>query len=220
MHRIAIENKIKAGSAGSGQFKDEFQGILREVGDEYTAITMVLLTPPVENQKFNQEYDSVDGKLLQSHRKAWLKWSGDERDSITALIKEVLKSESEDEILPLSEYLRHTLKAFVRHIEESSADAPVTVADGFTISNVAIVKTASGEYRIEQYANSTIRVVNLNTNKFEAALPVLTKINKEKSLGISLNLPNGKPKNASDLGTEVLKELTGEGKKNNTEQNL
>ena len=37
------------------------------------------------------------------------------------------------------------------------------------------------------------------------------RINKEKSLGISWHLPNGKQKNARDLGIEVLKELTGDG---------
>ena len=59
-HRVAIENKIKVVAADSGQFNEEFQGILQEIGEEDIKVTMVLLTPPADSQKFNQEFESIN----------------------------------------------------------------------------------------------------------------------------------------------------------------
>ena len=50
-------------------------------------------------------------------------------------------------------------------IEEGSAITTATVADGYNIARIEIVEVSTGKYPIKQYANSTIRVNNLDTNK-------------------------------------------------------
>ena len=75
----------------------------------------------------------------------------------------------------------------------------------------SIIKMASVEierinYQIEQYSSSTIKVLNLDSNAYEPALPLLKKIIASKRLGIKLATKSG-PKNTRYLGLQVIKKL-------------
>lgn len=210
IHRIAIENKVKAQSANPKQFEEEFSAILKDIaGDDQIKVTMVFLTPSIEHKKLTQEYESLDKKTLGSHRKTWLHWSGKKENyhTIVDLIREILRKESEAEIPPMMEYLRHTLKAFVLHLLGSASEPSAIPADGYGIAEVVFFKVSGGTYRIERYENSTIRVVNMETQKYEAAKPVLRKAIREKRLGIDLNHSTGAEKNTRNLGREVMSQL-------------
>lgn len=215
IHRIAIENKVKVQSVGNDQLKQEFSAIMQDISeDQNIKITMVYLTPGDTNSKMEKEYNSLDTQRLGRHRKAWFHWTGDlgDKTTIAALIKNLLELESKAEIPPITEYLRHTLKAFVRHVVDSSSPVKSTPAVGYGIEDVVFVKIKSGTFRIERYENSTIRIVNAESQKYESAKDLLIKIANEKKLGIDLNWASRSPKNTRDLGKEVMKELDIQGK--------
>lgn len=204
-HRIAIESKIKAQSASPKQFKEEFEAILKDIeADDQIEITMVFLTPSPEHKKLTEEYELLDEKTLGPYKKSWLFWSDETNmdNTVVGLIRDILKKESEAEISPMMEYLRHTLKAFVLHLLESSTKPPVSPD-----YEVVFLETSEGKYRIERYENSTIRVVNIETQKYESAKPLLKKIIEEKKLGVDLSYPSGSEKNTRALGKEVMEEL-------------
>lgn len=210
IHRIAIENKIKTQSATKNQLKEEFEAIIEDTnGENNLDITMVFLTPQKPSNKLDEQYEALDKQILGSHKKVWLYWTGQKTDNrnITSLIKNILKREAEADIPPITEYLRHTLKAFIRHLVESSEGLSSIPAVGYGIEEVVFCEIAKGKYRIERYENSAIRVVNLATQKYETAKPVLRMINKQKGLGIDLLFSSGNKKNTRSLGKEVMEEL-------------
>jgi len=214
-HRIAVENKFKAQSASTNQFKEEFEGILNDLeGDDQIEVTMVFLTPSNKHKGLSEEYETLDEKILGPHRKSWLFWSGETGidNTVVGLIRDILKKESEAQIPPIMEYLRHTIKALVLHLLETPKGPISKPAEGWGIAEVAFLEISKSEYRIERYKNSTIRLVNLETQKYESAKPLLRKIIKEKKLGINLNFSSGAEKNTCDLGREVLKQLKQQGK--------
>jgi len=217
VHRIAIENKIKAGSASPNQFKEEFQGIVKDLAaDDLTKITMVFLTPGKDHKRFLEEYTALDEQILGSHKKSWLRWSDDKADKndVATLIRDILKKESEAEIPPMTEYLRHTLKAFVQHLFEISKPKVTAPKDPaiWGIDQVVGVEIPKGKYRIEKFKNSTIRVVNLETQKYESAKPLLEEIIRQKNLNIKFKKTDGSEKNSRILGEEVMDELIRQGK--------
>jgi len=221
LHRIAIENKVKPQAADSTQFREEFLGIMQDLeDDEKVAITMVFLTPPAASSRFDEEYNALDTQLLESHHKAWLRWAGaeDDRQHIVALLRQLLHQETEARISPIADYIRHTIKAFIRHIQESPAGAlGRTVAERATPELgdiVQIVSVQLGEvlYQIERYESSTVRVFNTSTQTYEIAKPILRRVNEEKSLGINILRANGRSKNTRTLGREVIRGLLTENK--------
>jgi len=215
IHRIAIENKVKAQSVGKEQLKEDFSAIMQDISDDKgIKVTMVYLTPGDINSKMEKEFNSLDTKRLGRHRKAWLHWTGAPNDqtSIAALIKNLLEFESRAEIPPVTEYLRHTLKAFVRHVIDSSSELKSKHAVGYGIEDIVFVKLKSGTFRIERYENSTIRIVNAESQKYESAKKLLKKIVNEKKLGIDLSSASGSPENTRALGKEVMQELVAQEK--------
>lgn len=216
LHRIAIENKVKPQAADSTQFREEFLGIVQDLeDDEKVAITMVFLTPPADSTRFSEEYNALDAQLLASHRKAWLRWAGSEDDHqhIVALLRHLLHQETEAEISPIADYLRHTIKAFIRHIQESPAGTIGRINEGRGSPElgdiVQVVTVQFGEvlYQIERYESSTVRVLNTTTQEYETAKPILRRANDEKALGINIFRANGRSKNTRTLGREVLRAL-------------
>ena len=215
IHRIAIENKVKAQSANPKQFEEEFKAILNDITtDDQIKVTMVFLTPSIEHKKLTEEYESLDKKTLGSHKKSWLHWSDKKVNdhAIVDLIREILKKESEAEIPPMMEYLKHTLKAFVLHLLGGTSDPAAVPAEGYGIAEILFFEVLGGKYRIERYENSTIRVVNLETQKYESAKPTLRKVIKEKRLGIDLYYSSGAEKNTRNLGREVMNQLVQQNK--------
>ena len=216
LHRVAIENKVKPQAADSTQFKEEFLGIIQDLeDDEKAAITMVFLTPPADSTRFVEEYNALDAQVLASHRKAWLRWAGSEDDHqhIVALLRHLLHQETEVEISPIAEYLRHTIKAFIRHIQESPAGALGRASEAREspelgdIMQIMTVQLGEVLYQIERYESSTVRVLNTSTQAYEMAKPLLRRANDEKALGINILRATGRPKNTRTLGREVLRAL-------------
>jgi len=222
LHRIAIENKIRAQSSESDQLKDEFAAISQDIEDDPVQLTIVFLTPPGDLRSLNSEFENLAEPMLGRHKKAWIRWiEQDETGNIYNQLKQVLRSESESDISPINEYVRHTLKAFVVHIKESISpsltSARNTTQPGDIIES-AFVQLSDGKYRIDRHESTTVRVFNLDTQEYEVTKPLLRKINTERKLGIDLKSSTGREKNTRQLGRHVIKELFSQQKGINDDQ--
>jgi len=220
-HRIAIENKIKAQAADSTQLYEEFLGVRDDLdSDDQTQVTMVFLTPPDTSAKLADEFNRLDTGTLGQHRKAWLQWAGakDNPTTVVALIRTLLHQEAIAAISPVSEYLRHTLKAFARHILDGPAGTASSQLNARTapelgdIVQVVAVDLGGTTYQIERYDSTTIRVYNTSTQDYEVAKQILRRANDEKGLGVPLTQPGGRNKNTRTLGRDIVRALIDQGK--------
>lgn len=216
LHRIAIENKVKVQAADPAQLRDEFVGIVHDLeDDEKVAVTMVFLTPPGDSPRLTAEYAGLDEETLAPHRKVWLRWAGTGGDKhhVIGLLRDLLRQESEAAIAPFADYLRHTLKAFIRHVEEGPAGSagrvpsPRGSAELGDVVQVVTVQLGDVLYQIERYESTSIRVLNTSSQEYEVAKPVLRRIIEEKALAISFQFPTGRSKNTRTLGREVIRAL-------------
>ncbi len=212
IHRIAIENKIQPAAAQANQLNDEYWGIQKKIrdDDEESQITMVFLTPYSKQSKLVSEFDALEILDGSSDQKVWLYWHTEQdEDTICGLIRNILRQETEAHIDPISDYMLHTLKAFVRHIVET-VEAPVQKTE-FNIGGLidqVVVQLSIGQYRLERYQSSSIRIFNLDKQEYqEPVTPLLRKIIQEKKLGISQQFDSGKDKNTRTLGKEIMTKL-------------
>jgi hypothetical protein len=178
-------------------------------------VTMVFLTPPGDAPRLVAEYEGLDAATLGTHRKGWLRWSGGEGEEhhVVGLLRHLLRQESEAVIAPVAEYLRHTLKAFIRHIEEGPpgsagrAAGPRESPELGELTHRVAVQLHDALYQIERYKSTSVRVLNMSREEYEVAKPILRRVNEEKSLGIGLYFANGRKKNTRTLGWEVIRAL-------------
>lgn len=211
--RICIENKVKHQSVDINQLKEEFEGIQNDIEDDNNIeILMVFLTPCIAKEKYEKEYNELSQELLGINKKVWINWSNESDNCITKIITDLLKDESNAEINPINEYIRHTLKAFVRHIIETTTESmPGKLGNKDNIEeNIkesVKINIKNKSYIIEMYESSTIRVFNLEKQEYEVAKPLLRKIIEEKKLNVNLKSSTGKYKNTRQLGKDVISEL-------------
>jgi hypothetical protein len=75
------------------------------------------------------------------------------------------------------------------------------------IKNVVNVDLKSGNYRIEEYESSSVKVYNVETQEYEVAKPILRDVIEEKNLKIDLYYDSGNKKNTRSLGKDVIQSL-------------
>lgn len=125
---ISIENKIYPQSAQDKfQLKKQYTGLrskyLKDECNKDRKIAMIFLVP-LENETedlFPQIQDEFNGlgDLQDSDIKGIFSWQQSNKySSIASIIAEILEDESKGIIEPISEYTRHTLKAFSRFIAD------------------------------------------------------------------------------------------------------
>ncbi|MBM5574013.1 PD-(D/E)XK nuclease family protein [Deefgea sp. CFH1-16] len=116
LYRIIIENKIKVGAANPKQLCEYYQAIVEDGAFNNEKVMMVFLTPESKNTVLVAEYENLT-RLQVGHHKAWLFWysATATQASMVTLLRQVLLAEACGEINPINEYMRHTLKAFIRH---------------------------------------------------------------------------------------------------------
>ena len=74
------------------------------------------MTPKGGHQKLKDEYSKLTDEILGDDNKVWFLCDSEKGNDIAYLIKGILESEENYEIDPISDYVRYTLKAFIRHI--------------------------------------------------------------------------------------------------------
>lgn len=184
-HRIIIENKIKAGAADPKQLNDYYHAVLTDEPG-IKNFTIVFLTPNVINRQLSAEFNNLE---LQNkmHGKYWIHWSSGDK-CISKILQELLGLEVAGEINPINEYMRHTLKAFIRHssltTEPSAHKRMRTGEDIGEILEEAEIKTKSGKYRVVRRDSTQIQVFNIETGDKEVARHILAEYIDENKISI------------------------------------
>lgn len=187
-HTIIIENKIKAGAANPKQLGDYYNAILQD-DSNIENLLIVFLTPESNTAQLIAEFNNLKVNESLNHRKKWIYWDSANNDGILAMVKDILNMEAQGEINPINEYMRHTLKAFVRH--SSMAVQPKglrTMRTGEDIGEIieeANIKLKDGtSYRVVLRDSTQIQVFNLENGDKEIARHILAKFIDENKLKI------------------------------------
>ena len=184
-YRILVENKIKRGAVDPDQLQGYYDAAKQ--GDEHGDLptTMVFLTPPPFDTY--REKARFDGLVIgDGDSKVHLHWvdGQDDSNSIKNIIRnKILVPESTGDISPIGDYVKHTLKAFVTHLqamhERSSggkaSPVPASDADGGTsyfIDDYEVVKNNKGYVFVRKDGDKVV------------AKPVLREINEKYELGV------------------------------------
>lgn len=183
LYRIIIENKIKTGAANPKQLSEYYRAVLED-DEKLENLVIIFLTPKASNLMLQQEFEAASTK--PRHHKVWLYWN-DEEKGILNIIRSILGKESTGEINPINEYMKHTLKAFVLHInsvvnQQISAGTRYSEDIGELVDEVNITLSDNVEYKILRRNSQQIQVF-VNDEKVTAK-PVLRKIIEEKNLNI------------------------------------
>ena len=107
--------------------------------------------------------------------------------------------------------------AFARHIQKRPAGKmgrthkPQASLELGNIVESVTIQLGDVLYQIERYQNSSIKVLNTNTQEYVTAMPILRQINGEKALGIELWGATDYEKNTQTLGREVIRALLAQG---------
>jgi len=185
-HRIIIENKINTGSAQEEQLKNYYSAVKNDAPD-LQGLTFVFLTPNNKNNTLENEFNNLTIEDSR-HKKYWIYW-GDGDSSISAILKNILAKEVNVEINPINEYMRHTLKSFIRHsdaIEQKNKKGNMRCGQdlGEIIDEVDI-KINDITYTILKRDSGQIQIINRETGNKEAARPKLLKFVEENNIELS-----------------------------------
>lgn len=187
-HRIIIENKIKAGAANSEQLQEYYEAVTKDKNDDpfddtKSKISVIFLTPKSSYNKLIDEYSN-----LKIDEKSWIYWYSDasEQSTVRSLVKEILQKESVAEISPLNDYLKHTLKAFVVHIDNVMGSRGL-YRFGEDIGNIkqsCVISIKNEKYTIIMRDSGQIQLLNSDGDKV-VARPLLKEYCKDNGLKIT-----------------------------------
>lgn len=193
IHRIIIENKIKTGAANPKQLVDYYKSVIKDKDFQIEApeLTIIFLTPDSSVSSLSTEFDNLNKLIDSKHNSAWIKWSIDNNsDCILGIIKSILSKELNAEINPINEYMRHTLKAFVKYVDSvtSVRNGERKMRTGQDIGDIVddiIISTKDEiEYRIIRRDSTQIQVYNVETGEKETARYIMAQYIDEKGLDI------------------------------------
>ena len=209
-HLIVVENKIRPGAANLTQLKRYYNVVAKNYEEPENQITMVFLTPKLNSKNLDDEYKNLELPLVSKNKKddnkTWLYWTG--AKSIQTIIRDnLLKKEANGEISPINEYAKHTLKAFVMHLETLSPEKQkerVASSDSIKIMKIDV---NGMPYTIEQHANTAIKVYDHKGEEEENTKKILRKIIKQHCLDVKPENSNNKKKNTRQLGAHVIAAL-------------
>lgn len=188
VHRIIIENKIKIGAANPKQLKDYYHAILED-DNKIKNLHIIFLTPESNSSQLQKEYNNLILNSDSTHTKNWIYWcKKDEDGGVLSIIKDLLHLEAQGTINPINEYMRHTLKAFIRHtISITDIKRRKTMRTGEDIGEIideAVIKTKKGKYRVVKRDSTQIQIYNMDTDDKEIARHVLAQYIDENNIDI------------------------------------
>jgi hypothetical protein len=124
---LAIENKIFPTSVQEGQLKREYDGLRQHASLTGKHIGMLYLVPHDEGGPLhpNIEKEFTDFRVQGSDFKQLVTWQANDLQvagqgvpSVVAMIKDLMAKEAASEVTPITEYMRHTLKALCQFIAD------------------------------------------------------------------------------------------------------
>jgi len=201
LHRIIIENKIKASSARKEQLNDYYLAVINDEPD-MDELTFVFLTPNNESKSLKEEYSNLN-MSNENHKKFRVYW-GSGSSCVSTILKNILTEEMNVEINPINEYMRHTLKSFIRHsvaIEQKNKKGKERFGkDLGEIINEVDIDINNIAYTILKRDSGQIQIINRETGNKESARPKLLAFVEENNIELS----PAPSQNTRSIGTKCI----------------
>jgi hypothetical protein len=184
--KVIIENKIKIGAANPKQLSDYYNAILQDDRD-IKNLYIVFLTPEHSSHALKAEFENL--KLSNIHYKKWLYWDSSSQQSVINMVRDILNFETLGEINPINEYMRHTLKAFIKHastITKAKSAKSIRIGEdiGEIIEEEEISLQNGEKYIVIRRDSSQVQVYNVQTGEKQVARQILSKFIDEHNLDI------------------------------------
>ena len=205
-HRLIIENKIKVGAANPKQLKDYYHAVLEE-DPQISNLHIIFLTPSSNSPLLNEEYNRLSLNENPSHFKQRFYWSNNNStEGVLPILVEILSLELKGAINPINEYMRHTLKAFIKHCsflsEPKKTKSLRRGEDIGKITDEIEITTKSGSNKVIRRDSSQVQVYNSETGDKEVARPVLIEYIRENHADIATTTP---PQQTRIIGSKFFK---------------
>lgn len=186
--RLVVENKIKRSAANPKQLREYYEAILED-DPKARNLYMVFLTPETNASALNAEFSNLVLKGGRQHFKKRIYWDSEKQGGILPMLRQILMHESIGEITPINEYMRHTIKAFIRHAavvtQPNLMRVMRTGEDIGEITDEATIAMRDGRsYRVVRRDSTQIQVFNEETGDKEIARRVLSEFIDENRLKI------------------------------------
>ena len=215
-------NIFNALSQGKGklneyQLYEEYMGVVSNLEDEDqldTDVIVVFLTHSSEDEKLRKEYDTLEStNMKENHFKRWIYWDDNNRsDTVTHELKQILLDESMMTINPISEYIRHTIKAFVCFIQDnmfavSKNNFKYNPLDNDTLKEKHEFVLKGKTYLMKWYKSNAIKIYEIEADEYVPAKPILRKLIIEYDLDISVMRNETQGKTTRQLGREIINKV-------------
>lgn len=184
IYRIIIENKIKPSSASLKQLSEYYKAIT-ENETSLDNLLIIFLTPFSNNIQLEREYENlVIPNNSRNHNKCWIFWNN-HNNALINLFKSLLEKELKAEINPINEYLRHTLKAFIKFASELT-ESNRTIRFGKDIGDIVEKKDIEIDREIYTIIRRNSQQIQVTKNGEKViAKEILRKIINKYNLDIS-----------------------------------
>jgi len=220
-HSVLIENKIKESAIQEEQLNEIYQAKKHSLQNSDARVSVVLIAPSDEGKKFSEAFDRLRVDEDCGDKKSLIYWRSNNRNSIQKVIREgIIQKEANGEIAPIYEYVKHTLKAFVSHLDDSgdrrsgsrnkrtrTADSarsgPVSAGDEKVISRVI----NGDNYEVIRFGHNNWKFKARRNGHTVKATEAFRIINDKLELGVN-DKPDGKrPLDTYQLGYQIWQKL-------------
>ena len=193
IHRIIIENKIKIGAANPIQLVDYYEAVVKDKDFKIESIglTIVFLTPYSDSNLLKAEFENLSKVIHNDHNSVWIHWSiENDSNCVLGIIQSILTKELNAEINPINEYMRHTLKAFVQHVNSvtliNGGERKMRTGQdiGDIVDDVRITTMDGIEYQVIRRDSSQIQVFNFETGEKENARGIMSQYIDENKMNV------------------------------------
>lgn len=185
-HRIIIENKITPQSSQADQLKNYYEAVLED-DPELESLHVVFLTPRRSSTQLKTQYDNLEINQ-PNHTKSWIFWDGDQDHlGIIKVLQDILRRESVGLTTPISDYVRHTIKAFIGFIISQMETPKISRRGqdlGEVIDETVITLDDGNSYKVIRRDSTQIQVFSETDGEKQIARQILSKYIDENSLGI------------------------------------
>lgn len=184
--RLVIENKIRSGAANPKQLARYYEAVLED-DPKVRNLYIVFLTPAVNTAALNAEFNAIKVNAKRQHYAKRIYWDAAE-GGVLPILRNILSREMIGDINPINEYMRHTIKAFIRHASAWTTSPSKTMRKGEDIGDVKeeheIMLLDGRSFRVVMRDSTQVQVFDAATGDKQVARRILGTYIDENGLPI------------------------------------
>ncbi len=186
LFRVLIENKIRGSAANPRQLADFYAAVMEDA-PKTRNLYFVFLTPELKQKALTTEFSNLVVSSKMGHYAKRMYWDSS-TGGVLPIIRDIMRAEMVGDINPINDYMRHTLKAFIRHAAAYAKPAKEGSNRGEDIGAVTEELTIGlkngSTYRVVMRDSSQIQVFDDSTGDKQVARRILGQYIDENRLPI------------------------------------